>query len=135
MSSIIFRFFGLSLSYMGWANFCDEMLELDIKKLERVSEAIPFDKITTEGNEIYDRLLWEYDSLGGGAGLSAPQIGIYKRVFLWTKDRKRETLRVAINPKIFYKDLSDALTSIEGCYSVPERVYEIERFKDLEMEF
>jgi peptide deformylase len=110
------------------------MIETRVEKLILVSEEIPYEKIETEGRDVYDQLVHAYISLGGGAGLAAPQIGINKRVFIWSSNRKLEKIKVAINPTL--KNESNKIKkSIEGCYSMPGVLYEINRFEEINLTY
>ena len=57
-----------------------------------------------------------------GVGLAAPQIGVSKRIFVADVG---EGSFVMVNPVIV--ELADSWTFDEGCLSVPERFWEIER--------
>lgn len=58
-----------------------------------------------------------------GVGIAAPQVGISKRIAL-IKD-ENEVL-VMVNPEIFnYSD--ETIESLEGCLSLPGRVYKVTR--------
>lgn len=110
------------------------MLEFNLEQLREGSDEIHSDNIQQESIQIFESLRKCFIELGGGAGLAAPQIGINKRIFIWTPDRKLETLRLAINPVITYK--SEVMTpSVEACYSIPGNLYEIERSTEIQMRF
>lgn len=110
------------------------VLEYDLKFLRKASEEIPLNELGRKAQEIYTQLRNAYINLGGGAGLAAPQIGIYKRVFIWSPDRKLESLKVAINPIVYYKT-SNIIPSTEGCYSIPQKLYEVDRLQEIYMEY
>lgn len=110
------------------------MLEYNLDFLREISEEIPLDELRIKAQEVYAQLKNTYISLGGGAGLAAPQIGIYKRVFIWSPDRKLESLKIAINPVVYYKT-SNIIPSTEGCYSIPQKLYEVDRLQELHMEY
>lgn len=64
------------------------------------------------------------------AGLAAPQIGISKRVFIFSWDRSEANLRGAINPS--YQAIgNDKSSSWEGCFSVPLSIAKVPRFEKI----
>lgn len=109
------------------------MLETSLENLRLKSEKVNKNEIISEGNYIYKMLLNTYKYLGGGAGLSAPQIGIRKCVFIWTPNRDILSLRVAINPILYYDGTK--ILSSESCYSLPGDIYEIDRYSYVNMVF
>ncbi|OGD85640.1 peptide deformylase, partial [Candidatus Curtissbacteria bacterium RBG_13_35_7] len=58
----------------------------------------------------------EFQTDPPGLGLSAPQIGIFKRAFV---ARVRNRIKGFINPKIL-KFSKDEITILEGCLSIPQ---------------
>jgi peptide deformylase len=73
-----------------------------------------------------DMLETMYDA--PGIGLAAPQIGELKRIVvmdLAPEDEPRDPI-VMINPEIL-KFSEDTVTTEEGCLSIPELYYEVER--------
>lgn len=66
---------------------------------------------------------------GNGIGLAAPQVGINKRLFVYSDLRDNlppeERLHALINP-IFRKKIGKE-TSVEGCLSIPGMHAEVER--------
>lgn len=89
--------------------------------------------IKNEGKKIYDELIKNYIQLGGGAGLAAPQIGIQKKIFIWSPNRTFSTLRVAINPNLVYGNTKTI--SYESCFSLPKKTYKVTRYTDVQMDF
>lgn len=69
--------------------------------------------------------------LGGGAGLAAPQIGIFQNVFIWSKDRSEENIKVAINPTLIPVEKKGKTLSTEACFSIENNFYLIERWKEI----
>jgi peptide deformylase len=56
----------------------------------------------------------------GGVGLSAPQVGIFKRFFVWMiSDRQFE---IVMNPS-FYPDSKTVTHTVEGCLTYPNEHY------------
>ena len=72
-----------------------------------------------------------------GVGLAANQIGILKQIvtiFFVEKERKREIQYTLYNPKIISYS-SETILMEEGCLSLPEQFSEIERPKNISLEF
>lgn len=67
----------------------------------------------------------------GGAGLSANQIGVVKRVFVYEFEGEIEA---CINPRIISKS-DDTLEDLEGCLSLPGVGVPVERSEIIEMEY
>lgn len=65
-----------------------------------------------------------------GLGISAPQIGILKRVFV---ARIRNKIRGFVNPKII-KFSQKEITILEGCLSIPELYGHVIRPRELDLE-
>ncbi|MCM8771936.1 MAG: peptide deformylase [Candidatus Omnitrophica bacterium] len=61
-----------------------------------------------------------------GVGLSAPQVGVLKRIFIFY-DKEKEILGTIINPEIV-EEIS-SYVDLEGCLSFPEIYFTIERPK------
>ncbi len=88
----------------------------DDQALRQKSQAVTtFDKsVENLVTDLTDTIDAQTDPVG--LGLSAPQIGVFKRVFV---ARIRNKLKSFVNPKI--TKFSQAETSfLEGCFSVPE---------------
>lgn len=66
-----------------------------------------------------------------GVGLSAPQVGVLKRVFI-AIDSNRNKIITAINPKLV--DEKDKEIDVEGCLSFPEIFFSIQRAKKVVLE-
>ena len=60
----------------------------------------------------------------GGCGLAAPQVGVFKRVIVLSKNSKRPSY--LINPKIIMKS-KKVRKSYEQCLSVPDKHYIVNR--------
>ena len=93
------------------------------KKSEEVQELN--DDIKTLIENMKETLL----SSGNGIGLAAPQVGINKRLFVYSdldEDKEpKDRLHAIINPIIKKKTGKD--TAIEGCLSIPGMHAEVER--------
>jgi len=77
------------------------------------------------------KILLEQQEDPEGLGLSAPQIGILKRIFA---AKIGKTIRFFINPKIFSVS-KEKNTTIEGCLSVPFYYGEVTRPKEIDLNF
>ena len=67
----------------------------------------------------------------GGAGLSANQIGVVKRVFVYEHEGEIEA---CINPHIISRS-EETLEDVEGCLSLPGVGVPVERSEIIEMEY
>ena len=65
-----------------------------------------------------------------GLGLSAPQIGVFKRVFV---GQIREKIKAFVNPKIL-KFSKKNIAYLEGCFSVPALYGHVTRPAELDLE-
>ncbi len=71
-----------------------------------------------------------------GIGLAAIQIGIPKRIVIVdvTKEDEKKKLHCLINPKII-KFSEDRSSYEEGCLSIPKTFIQIERPREIEIEY
>lgn len=69
-----------------------------------------------EAKIIAEKLQQTLTPLMPAAGLAAPQIGISKRLFIYSWDRTLENITIVINPKIIQSS-DDTTTSWEACFS------------------
>ena len=103
------------------------------KILRQVS--LPVEKVGNEERQLMDDMLETmYDAKG--IGLAAIQIGIPKRIVIVdvTKEDEKKNLHCLINPKI--KKFSDDRSSYEeGCLSIPNTFIQIERPREIEIEY
>ncbi len=67
----------------------------------------------------------------GGAGLSANQIGVVKRVFVYERE---EEFEACINPRIISAS-EEVEEEVEGCLSLPGAVMPVSRHLTLELEY
>ena len=67
----------------------------------------------------------------GGLGLAAPQIGIYKSMFVWMNTD--ESFQIVFNPT-YYPD-GKKTNVIEGCLSFPDESYYLQRLKEIRAVF
>lgn len=97
--------------------------------------ADPIEKITDEVKQLAaDMLETMYDA--PGIGLAAPQIGELKRIVvmdLAKEDEEPEPI-VMINPEIL-KFSEKTVVTEEGCLSIPELYYDVERPADVTVRY
>jgi peptide deformylase len=87
-----------------------------------------------ETQDIIQIMIETLKAQGGGAGLTAPQIGINQRIMLCTFTRKIEDLEPMINPE--YQSIGTNLEEgWEGCFSVPLSVAKISRWQTIEASY
>jgi len=72
--------------------------------------------------------------LKGGAGLAAPQIGISLPIFIYTPDRRTESLINVINPS-FEPMGTDSIECYEACFSAPLRCVKLRRWKRIKCRY
>jgi peptide deformylase len=97
--------------------------------------ADPIEKIDDSVKELArDMLETMYDA--PGIGLAAPQIGEMKRIVVMdlAKEGEKPDPIVMINPEIL-KYSEDVVTSEEGCLSIPEIYYEVDRPADVTVRY
>ena len=102
-----------------------EILVLPDARLRQVAD--PIEKIDAEVKKLAkDMLDTMYDA--PGIGLAGPQIGVMKRIVVMdlAKEGEEPAPIVMVNPEILkYSD--ETVTTEEGCLSIPEIYYEVER--------
>lgn len=110
-----------------------EILVLPDARLRAVADEIPevTDEIRTLAKDMLETM---YDA--PGIGLAAPQIGELKRIVVMDLSKEGETPDpiVMINPEIL-KYSEETVTTEEGCLSIPEIYYEVERPAEVTVEF
>ena len=101
--------------------------------LRKISD--PIEKIGINEKKLINNLIdTMYDA--NGIGLAAIQIGIPKRIVVIdvSKEKSKKDLYCLINPVI--KKFSNLKSSYEeGCLSIPDTFIEIERPKEIELEY
>jgi peptide deformylase len=110
-----------------------EILVLPDARLRAIAE--PIVKVDAEIKKLAkDMLDTMYDA--PGIGLAAPQIGEMKRIVvmdLAKEDEKPDPI-VMINPEILkYSD--ETITTEEGCLSIPEIYYDVERPAEITVKY
>ena len=107
------------------------------KKSEEVDITNITDDIVDTIEDLKETLLY-----GEGLGISAPQIGINKRIIvvgakkenIKYNDAEEIPLTVMINPR-WKKVTDDTDSQYEGCMSVPEIRGKVERYKNIELTY
>lgn len=84
----------------------------------------------TEAREIIKKLEDTLRPRMPAAGLAAPQIGISKKVFIFSWDRALEHLEAAINPSFQALD-EEKNFGWEGCFSVPLALANAPRYQHI----
>lgn len=102
-----------------------QILTLPDKRLRQIAD--PIEKIDAEIKALAEDML-ETMYEAPGIGLAAPQIGEMKRIVVMdlAKDDEPKDPIVMINPEILSVS-EDTATSEEGCLSIPELFYDVER--------
>jgi peptide deformylase len=91
-------------------------------KLRKEVEQVECDEIIEEeasGFIPIAQAMIEFVAKNGGVGLSAPQVGINKKLIVW--QGKNDTFHIGFNPKFYSKGKS--INTIESCLSYPEEEY------------
>jgi peptide deformylase len=72
----------------------------------------------------------------GGLGLAAPQVGVHMRIFVLILDFKKASEQVVamINPRILSHG-DEVEIAEEGCLSLPGLYANVERWRDVKVEF
>ena len=106
------------------------ILTIPDNKLRQVSEeVISFDKSLEKLiEELTETMVAQIDPVG--LGLSAPQIGVLKRVFV---ARVRNKIKAFVNPKIL-KFSKKEIAYLEGCFSVPDLYGHVTRPAEIDLE-
>lgn len=99
-------------------------------ELRQVSkEVTTFDKsVENIVSDLIDTIEAQTDPVG--LGLSAPQIGVFKRVFV---ARVRNKIKHFINPKILQFS-KNKVSMMEGCFSVPDLYGHVKRPAEIDLE-
>ncbi|MEO7221892.1 MAG: peptide deformylase [Devosia sp.] len=110
-----------------------EILVLPDARLRAIAE--PIAKVDAEIRKLAkDMLDTMYDA--PGIGLAAPQIGEMKRIVVMdlAKDGEKPDPIVMINPEIL-KYSEETITTEEGCLSIPEIYYDVERPAEITVKY
>ena len=110
-----------------------EILVLPDQRLRQVADEIP--EVDESVKQLAADML-ETMYAAPGIGLAAPQIGEMKRIVVMdlSKEGEKPDPIVMINPEI--KKYSDeTVTTEEGCLSIPEIYYDVERPAEVTVEY
>lgn len=110
-----------------------EILVLPDQRLRQVAEDIP--QVDDSIRQLAADML-ETMYAAPGIGLAAPQIGEMKRIVVMdlSKDGAPKDPIVMINPEI-RKYSDETVTTEEGCLSIPEIYYDVERPAEVTVEY
>jgi peptide deformylase len=101
---------------------------IEASKIEGVkSEPVEY----FEADELYEKSTEMYELIGEkkGLGLAAPQVGIFKQMFVMLDNLgKPETI---FNPQ-YFRD-GGKTNTVEGCLSYPDEYYYLKRWKRISM--
>src|SRR3989344_5728560 len=101
----------------------------DEKLRQRSDEIVVFDRALSQLiSDLTNTLDAQLDP--PGLGLSAPQINVFKRVFV---ARIRNKIKAFVNPKIL-KFSQKEIAYLEGCFSVPELYGHVIRPAEIDLE-
>lgn len=96
---------------------------------QRSKEVTTFDKsVQKTVLDLTDTMEAQTDPIG--LGLSAPQIGVFKRIFI---ARVRNKIKHFINPKVL-KFSKKEIALMEGCFSVPDLYGHVTRPAEIDLE-
>tara|TARA_B100000900_G_C20409835_1_gene646340 strand:- start:349 stop:873 length:525 start_codon:yes stop_codon:yes gene_type:complete len=110
-----------------------EILTIPDKRLKNKSSEVKlFDqKLKKTVDDMFDTL----NDSGNGIGLAAPQVGIEKRiVIIDLKEDNKSSPFIFINPVVIKKSNEKAVNE-EGCLSIPGYYAEVERAKEITVEW
>lgn len=102
----------------------ENRLELSFR--EEVENVICSEVTEEEAHEYIPiaQAMIEFTIKNGGLGLSAPQVGINKKLIVWMG--KENTFHIGFNPTFFKKD-SKFINTVEGCLSYPNEDFFLEK--------
>ena len=110
-----------------------EILTIPDPRLKyKSSEVKDYDK---ELNLIVKDMFDTLYASGNGIGLAAPQVNIHKRIVIMDlKEDEKSNQRIFINPRVISFSEEKSVNE-EGCLSIPEVYAEVERPKEVEVEW
>ncbi len=110
----------------------DEELKIVAPELVEncICEEIQFSEIK-EIIELGKRMI-EFCAKNGAVGLACPQIGVYKKMFVFRKTEN--SFQIVINPK-FYPVSKRQIKVLEGCMTYPGKSYLVPRYKEIQAVF
>jgi peptide deformylase len=132
---ILFLNFSVKLSAMPVPQLGPlEIITLPHPTLYEVAIELPLDLVNTNSMQKYlDDMIATMKS-AGGVGLAAPQVNRSERFFV-IKPTMFGKAEVFINPTLEYISQAGTKTSTEGCLSIPNKSYKVERYKEIHVTY
>jgi len=110
-----------------------EILTIPDPRLKHKSSQV--DNFDQSLKSIVKNMFDTLNASGNGIGLAAPQVGIRKRIIVMDLKEDDESLPLTfVNPKII-EFSNEKFVNEEGCLSVPDYYAEVERSKEVEVEW
>jgi len=110
--------------------YLTKIVKYDNPILSQECEKISLEEI----KGISDELITVLSATKNGVGISAPQIGHTKRIFVMRPDKKENHFIICANPEIV-KDNFVEFTDIEGCLSYPNVKAKVKRPWKIEVRY
>lgn len=110
-----------------------EILTIPDQRLKHKSSEVKLFDINLKKivKDMFDTL----NDSGNGIGLAAPQVGVKKRIVIVDlKENNKSSPVIFINPVII-KESRERLVNEEGCLSIPGYYAEVERAKEVDVEW
>lgn len=110
-----------------------EILTIPDQRLKNKSSEVKLFDINLKKivKDMFDTL----NDSGNGIGLAAPQVGVKKRIVIVDlKENNKSSPVIFINPVII-KESRERLVNEEGCLSIPGYYAEVERAKEVDVEW
>lgn len=108
-----------------------KILKVPNEILLKVCDAVKF-PLSKEEQSLFLQMRQMVKNDKNSAGLAAPQVGFLKRMAVVT-DKKRVP-KILINPKITFASPKKVMMA-EGCLSIPNELYEVERSFNIKIEY
>lgn len=130
----------------NYKNFPEDIKTLQIKNYKEIA-GITSKDVDLNDPDLYEKMEefgWQLAKTcyeNQGIGLAAPQVGVYKNVFImvgfldphiWQLDGG---FHIAINPTCTPSVLTDSMSFPEGCLSVPNKTIDIVRPRRVDVEY
>jgi peptide deformylase len=115
-------------------NETDEKHEIELVDASMVENCVCEEIKPEEVSEMLElgKKMIEYCFSVGAAGLAAPQIGVYKKMFVYRKTE--DSFQIIFNPS-FIKVSKRPMKVLEGCLTYKEKGYLVERYKEIQAIF
>lgn len=114
---------------LDYKDFFNKELDSPLRKV-----SVPVADFTNESKDIVKELEEQFDTYKITVGLSAPQVGINKRVIIINLNREKEENLVIINPVVI-SNTGKTKKSFESCLSVPKYRGQVKRKEKLHLEY